>query len=215
MNHQFFYGKDENNLDKEWGYPVKFDLDGRLVSFSVTDEQTPPLRVNPGPHMTTLFVNGVPTIKNDVSVGQQEVKVVEHKGGVFRHYGTAAKINFIESSKNFPSSPYGDLYMVSPLSGFGVYLTDLNINPSSEGRRRVIARKLRLFQTTGFEDLKNTPIGLEPEDKLFLDRNSYLDSVINTSLKVLLIDSGFNNQFLFPSDLPLDNQNVYEVLKYE
>ena len=212
MKYQFFYGKDENNLDKEWGYPVRFDVDGRVVSFSVTDEQTPPLRVNPGPHMTTLFVNGVPTIKNDVVVNQQEVKIVPHSGGVFRHYGTKEKIESIIAGNKIKLSPYGDLYDVLPPVGAAVYLTDLNLQPINLHVRQLIAKTLRILNTDSFDALKLIKPGEEKEEQLRIQSTeSYIDLVNINDMK---IDPKYKNQFAYPNELLFDNTSVFGINRF-
>lgn len=176
-------------------YLVRFDVDGRVVSFSVTDEQTPPLRVNPGSHMTTLFVNGVPTIKNDVVVNPQEVKIVEHKGGVFRKYSTILTQELILQSMTIRNTLSGDIRKGLNINGSGAYITDLTINPASSLNKEKIATILRLFEEGSFVEGDINSVGnLEPSRA-----EAFLDLSINGDVFKFDTDPIFKNQYVLPN----------------
>ena len=213
-DHQFFYGKNESNLDKAWDYPVAFKVNSHDVGFDYVTGLTAPVRVTPGQYSTSLVINNVETIMNNVTVAEGEQKKVEHSGGVFRHYGTggpAGKIAFIKTGMTFPISSFGDLYIVSPPEGAGVYLTDLNITPDTLTNRTIIARILRLLNVDNLQGLISIKVGEEKDEQLLKNRNANIDVLVDTDIKTLLKDSNFKNQFLYPLPLIIDSSSTFEI----
>ncbi len=213
-------GKDENNIDKPWSYPVKFMVDNG-ENYDFISGYTKAIRVLPDiSHSTTLSVNNIDTIMDSVTVASGEARIVQHRGGVFRSYHDKSNISMIKQSGFLISTSYeGDL-------GYGVYFTDLNLLPILKNQP-IIAKVLRLINTgttapNGSIVTLNNPTPCNEEEILgiasiendyYIKRNGFIDLIIDLKKKTILNASQSQTSITHPDWLHcLDKQYIYPQL---